>query len=168
MDPASGLEESGWEWGITVCRDGRRVVQVAEAEFGSKSYGEMLTLRKRILRDPLGLEWTEEEESWEPRERHFGGRMDNEMVACVVIRPLGNGAVKLRQMAVEPARQGTGIGRGLLEGVEKILVADELDRIELNARDTAVGFYERLGFRKVGEEFVEVTIPHWKMVKNLR
>ena len=143
-------------------------MQVAEAEFGSKSYGEMLTLRKRILRDPLGLEWTEEEESWESRERHFEGRVDNEMVACVVIRPLGNGRVKLRQMAVEPARQGTRIGRGLLEGVEKILITDEVDRIELNARDTAVGFYERLGFRKVGEEFVEVTIPHWKMVKTLR
>ena len=144
------------------------MVQVAEAEFGAKSYGEMLTLRKRILRDPLGLEWTEEEESWEPRERHFAMQVDNETVACVVIRPLGQGVVKLRQMAVEPARQGTGIGRGLLEGVEKILITDEVDRIELNARDTAVGFYEKLGFRKVGEEFVEVTIPHWKMVKTLR
>ncbi len=141
---------------------------VEEAEFGSEAYGEMLALRKRILRDPLGLQWTEEEESWEPRERHFGGRVDNEMIACVVIRPQGDGAVKLRQMAVEPDLQGTGIGRELLEGVEKILVSHELDRIELNARDTAVGFYEKLGFRKVGEEFVEVTIPHWKMVKTLR
>ncbi len=141
---------------------------VEEAEFGSKTYEEMLSLRQRILRDPLGLEWTEEEESWEPRERHFGVRGDGGIIACVVIRPLGKRTVKLRQMAVEPARQGTGIGRGLLEGVEKILVSHELDRIELNARDTAVGFYEKLGFCKMGEEFVEVTIPHWKMVKTLR
>ncbi len=144
------------------------MVLVEEAEFGSEAYGEMLALRKRILRDPLGLQWTEEEESWEPRERHFGGRVGNEMIACVVIRPQGDGAVKLRQMAVEPDLQGTGIGRELLEGVEKILVSHELDRIELNARDTAVGFYEKLGFRKEGEEFVEVTIPHWRMVKSLR
>ena len=143
------------------------MVLVEEAEFGSKAYEEMLCLRKRILRDPLGLEWTEEEESWEPRERHFGGRGDSGIIACVVIRPLGSRAVKLRQMAVELAWQGTGIGRGLLEGVEVILVADERDRIELNARDVAVGFYEKLGFSKVGEEFVEVTIPHWKMVKTL-
>jgi len=139
-----------------------------EAKFGSESYEETLALRKRILRDPLALEWTAEEEGWEPRERHFEGRLDDEIVACVVIRPMGQGVVKLRQMAVEPARQGAGIGRGLLEGVEKILITDELDRIELNARDTAVGFYEKLGFRKVGQEFMEVTIPHWKMVKTLR
>ena len=143
------------------------MVLVEEAEFGSMAYEEMLCLRKRILRDPLGLEWTEEEESWEPRERHFGVRGDSGIIACVVIRPLGSRAVKLRQMAVELAWQGTGIGRGLLEGVEVILVADERDRIELNARDVAVGFYEKLGFSKVGEEFVEVTIPHWKMVKTL-
>lgn len=146
----------------------KAVVLVAETEFGSEGYRETLALRKRILRDPLALEWTAEEVGWEPRERHFAMQVDNETVACVVIRPLGQGVVKLRQMAVEPARQGTGIGRGLLEGVEKILVADELDRIELNARDSAVGFYEKLGFSKVGEEFVEVTIPHWKMVKNVR
>ncbi|MEC9056415.1 MAG: GNAT family N-acetyltransferase [Verrucomicrobiota bacterium] len=145
-----------------------RAVLVEEAEFGSKAYGEMLSLRKRILRDPLGLKWTEEEESWEPREQHFGVRVDSGVVACVVIRPLGNRTAKLRQMAVEPAWQGTGIGRGLLEGVEKILVTEELDRIELNARETAVGFYEKQGFRKMGEEFLEVTIPHWKMVKALR
>ncbi len=141
---------------------------VEEAEFGSETYGEMLVLRKRILRDPLGLEWTAEEEAWEFRERHFAMKVDNGIVACVVIRPLGNGAVKLRQMAVEPEQQGAGVGRRLLGGVEKILITDEVDRIELNARDAAVGFYERLGFRKVGEEFMEVTIPHWKMVKTLR
>ena len=71
-------------------------------------------------------------------------------------------------MQTSRPRQGTGIGRGLMEGVERILITDELDRIELNARDTAVGFYEKLGFRKMGEEFLEVTIPHWKMVKALR
>ena len=42
-----------------------------------------------------------------------------------------------------------------------------VSRIELNARDTAAGFYRKLGYRKVGGEFVEVTIPHWKMVKRL-
>ena len=140
---------------------------VEETVFGSETYGETLALRKRILRDPLGLEWTAAEEGWESRERHFAMKGDNGVVACVIIRSLGNGAVKLRQMVVEPEQQGRGIGRRLLGGVEKILIREEVDRIELNARDAAVGFYERLGFRKEGDEFMEVTIPHWKMVKTL-
>jgi len=70
-------------------------------------------------------------------------------------------------MAVEPPRQGCGAGRRLLEGVEEQLRVEGVSRIELNARDTAAGFYRKLGYRKVGGEFMEVTIPHWKMVKRL-
>ena len=84
-----------------------------------------------------------------------------------MIRPLDNGAVKLRQMAVESSRQGSGVGRQLLNGVEELLRAEGILRIELNARDTAVGFYEKQGYRKFGGKFMEVTLPHWKMVKAL-
>jgi len=35
----------------------------------------------------------------------------------------------------------------------------------LNARKTAVGFYEKLGYEKIGEEFPEINIPHYKMRK---
>ena len=142
-------------------------MECTEIEFGTTDYEETLELRKRILRDPLGLEWTAEEEAWEPKERHFSLSDDGVLLACVVIRPLQVGAVKLRQMAVETERQGAGTGRALLEEVEEILRQDGVNRIELNARDGAVGFYETLGFAKVGEEFVEVGIPHWKMVRQL-
>ncbi len=142
-------------------------MECAEIEFGSEEYEQTLALRKLVLRDPLGLQWTEEEEAWEPRDRHFALKDGGALVACVVIRSLGDGAVKLRQMAVLTDWQGTGRGRSLLEGVEEILRNDGASSIELNARDTALGFYERLGFGRVGEEFVEVGIPHWKMVKKL-
>ena len=37
----------------------------------------------------------------------------------------------------------------------------------LNARKTAVGFYEKLGYDTLGEEFLEINIPHYKMHKHL-
>nr|MBP8249907.1 GNAT family N-acetyltransferase [Chitinophagales bacterium] len=37
-----------------------------------------------------------------------------------------------------------------------------------HARDTAIPFYEKLGYSRVGEEFEEVTIPHWEMGKSLK
>ena len=40
-------------------------------------------------------------------------------------------------------------------------------RLVLHARATAVGFYERLGYRIEGPEFCEVTIPHYPMGKSL-
>jgi predicted GNAT family N-acyltransferase len=37
----------------------------------------------------------------------------------------------------------------------------------LHARSTAVPFYAKLGYECVGDEFIEVTIPHWEMRKAL-
>lgn len=145
----------------------RRGLEFREIEFGSPEYGVELEMRHRILREPLGVEWTEEERGWEPKERHFGMLEEETVVACVLVRELGDGYVKLRQMAVEPERQGSGVGRELLERVEELLWKDGVKQIELNARDVAVGFYAKQGYEKVGEEFVEVGIPHRKMRKGL-
>ena len=37
----------------------------------------------------------------------------------------------------------------------------------LHARETAVVFYEKLGYSSLGDQFEEVTIPHWAMEKRL-
>jgi predicted GNAT family N-acyltransferase len=37
----------------------------------------------------------------------------------------------------------------------------------MHARKTATGFYQKLGYSVTGEEFVEVTIPHYTMEKSL-
>jgi predicted GNAT family N-acyltransferase len=37
----------------------------------------------------------------------------------------------------------------------------------MHARKTAVGFYEKLGYKRIGNEFLEVTIPHYAMEKAL-
>ncbi len=140
---------------------------VIEAEYGSEIYLGMLALRKRILRDPLNLEWTAEEKSWEAMERHFGCSVEERIVACLVIRPLKSGVVKLRQMAVDVDCQRSGWGRRLILEVEKVLAGESVSVIELHARETAIGFYERLGFARVGEKFLELNIPHWKMRKSI-
>ena len=140
---------------------------VIEAEYGSETYLGMLALRKRILRDPLNLEWTAEEKSWEAMERHFGCSVEERIVACLVIRSLKSGVVKLRQMAVDLDCQGAGWGRRLICGVEQVLAGENISIIELHARETALGFYEKLGFAREGEKFLEVNIPHWKMCKRI-
>jgi predicted GNAT family N-acyltransferase len=37
----------------------------------------------------------------------------------------------------------------------------------MHARKTALGFYEKLGYKAQGEEFEEVTIAHYVMEKAL-
>ena len=142
-------------------------LEFGEIRVGTAEYDSELEMRHRILREPLGIEWTDDERAWEKTERHFGMVVGGKVVACVLARDLGEGAMKLRQMAVEPERQNSGVGKNLLEKVEDVLRGKGTTRFELNARDLAVGFYEKLGYEKVGEEFVEVGIAHWKMRKDV-
>lgn len=140
-------------------------MELRELEFGSEGYRRTLDLRRRILREPLGVEWTDDERQAEPVDRHFALLEDGAPLACVVARELGGGRIKFRQMAVEPERQKCGLGRALLEGVEQQLAREGAAQFELNARETAREFYEKLGYRTVGERFLEVGIPHWRMEK---
>jgi predicted GNAT family N-acyltransferase len=40
-------------------------------------------------------------------------------------------------------------------------------RLTMHARKSAIGFYEKNGYKISGPEFVEVTIPHFEMEKEL-
>ena len=76
--------------------------------------------------------------------------------------------MQIRQMAVRAEFQRRGLGRRLMNSVEALL-QDEggVDRIFLNARVSAAGFYARLGYQPAGEIFPEVGIPHQRMEKAL-
>jgi predicted GNAT family N-acyltransferase len=37
----------------------------------------------------------------------------------------------------------------------------------MHARNNSIGFYEKVGYKKKGDEFIEVTIPHYVMEKML-
>ena len=81
----------------------------------------------------------------------------------------GDASRQVRQVAVDSASRGRGIGSALMAAVELLAAEQGASELWLNARDTAYGFYERLGFVAEGEEFVsELTgIPHRLMRKAL-
>lgn len=141
--------------------------QFCEYSIGDEIYAAALHLRNGILRVPLGLDLSAIDYKDDASQRHFGFVCGERIVASVTIKPLHEGLVKLRQMCVDTEAQGTGLGRRLIEQVERVLAADGVVEIELAARANVVPFYERLGYQRVGEEFLEVTIPHQKMMKRL-
>lgn len=142
-------------------------MEFIEIEWQSERYEQEIELRDRLLRAPLGLSFSDEQLQAEAGELHFGIVDQQRLIACAVIVPLSEGHVKLRQMVVDTDHQKTGIGTRLIGQIEAELTGRGIEQIELNARDIATGFYERLGYQKQGEEFIEVSIPHWKMVKSI-
>ena len=73
----------------------------------------------------------------------------------------------MRQVAVQTEWQGHGIGKKLVEFAELFAKKLLFIKIELNARKTAIDFYLNLGYKTIGNEFIEVGIKHIKMFKNL-
>jgi ribosomal protein S18 acetylase RimI-like enzyme len=76
------------------------------------------------------------------------------------------GQGKLMQMAVEPQRQGEGIGRMLVVQLEAYAFGQrKYTELFCHARLDAVGFYEKLGWVIQGEQFDEAGIGHYRMVQ---
>lgn len=136
-------------------------------DHGTKDYQKMVDLRNQILRKPLGLTFSAEELEREKEDILIGCFEEDKMEGCCLLTKEGSDAVRLRQMAVISGLQGKGIGRVLMSFAENIARDRGFKKMTMHARKNAVGFYEKLGYKIVGDEFTEVTIPHFVMEKNL-
>jgi ribosomal protein S18 acetylase RimI-like enzyme len=142
-------------------------MEFSEIIYGTQKYDQAVKLRQEILRAPLDLDLHSEDLSSETKQLHFGIFSNDLIQACLVIVPVEDSLAKLRQMAVEPEQQRNGLGRKLILEVEEHLKSIGFKEIELNARTSAIGFYQKLGYEVIGEEFTEVKIPHLKMLKSI-
>jgi predicted GNAT family N-acyltransferase len=124
-------------------------------------------LRSRVLREPLGLRPAAEEREAEAAVTHLGAFEGQRLIACLMLEDRGDGQIKMRQVAVDFDRQHGGVGTRLVRFSETVALRLGFKKMVLNARTTAVPFYERLGYEAHGEPFIEVTVPHVRMSKRL-
>ena len=121
-----------------------------------------------MLRRPLGIALSDRDTATDDKELHIAAFENGEVVGCVLLRPLGAGVVKLRQAAVYDRCQGQGVGARLVKHAEDMARARGFEVMEMHARTFARGFYEKLGYSAVGEEFIEATVLNIKMYKSLQ
>lgn len=136
-------------------------------DHNSQEYRQMVDLRYQILRKPLGLSFTDDELATEKDDILLGCYEDDSLEACCVLSKTEPKTVRLRQMAVSSNLQGKGIGRVLMTFAENIARDHGYKRLTMHARKSAVGFYEKNGYKVCSDEFLEVTIPHFVMEKEL-
>ena len=134
---------------------------------GSAEYDEGERLRRRVLRDPLGIVPSAEERAEEKTLRHLAAFEGERMVGYLMLADQGNGAVRMRQVAVDFDRQRRGIGKAIVARSEELARASGYRTMTLHARENAIPFYTALGYEIFDDPFVEVSIPHRKMRKAL-
>jgi len=124
-------------------------------------------LRNKVLRIPLGLNLFDENLTKEAADVHLGAFAGNRLVGVLILTTVGGNEIKMRQVGVDETWRGKDVGAKLVAFAEDVARNLGRKKMVLNARKSVVGFYEKLGYQRSGGEFVEVTIPHQKMQKNL-
>ncbi|RFU14177.1 GNAT family N-acetyltransferase [Rhodobacteraceae bacterium W635] len=72
-------------------------------------------------------------------------------------------AAKVQRVAVMPSHRGTGLGARLLRAVLDHARQAGFRVVVLDSQVQAIGFYEKLGFRAHGPEFLDAGIRHRAM-----
>jgi GNAT superfamily N-acetyltransferase len=127
-------------------------------------------LRWRVLREPWAQSRGSERDDQEETSIHV-------MLCNANRRPLAVGRLhfpspcvgQVRYMAVEPDLTGRGYGGRVLQELERQAVSAGATRMILNAREPALAFYFRHGYRIVAPgETLFGSVKHLKMEKTLQ
>ncbi|KAF9547371.1 hypothetical protein EC957_008557 [Mortierella hygrophila] len=75
---------------------------------------------------------------------------------------------KIGRVAVLSSTRGSGLGRLVMEAVEKYVIEHtELEKLGLSSQVPRKGFYEKLGYVASGDEYLDEGQPHIYMEKTL-
>jgi len=136
-------------------------------DFGTPEYQQMIKMREDMLRKPLGLTFSPDEIEKEKDNLFIAAFEDESMLGCCMIVEMDPKKARLRQMAVLNNLQGKGIGRALIQFAENLARDHGYRVMSMHARKPTVPFFEKMGYKVTSPEFIEITIPHFEMEKEL-
>lgn len=124
-------------------------MMIVEPTSGS-DFRRYYDLRWRILRAPWDQPRGSERDEQDADATHLMVVNDSETLGVGRLHIKPGSSACIRYMAVDEQYRGSGIGSLILAELENRAVAQGVKRIILNARETAVGFYEKHGYRALG------------------
>jgi predicted GNAT family N-acyltransferase len=135
-------------------------------------YLQWLLLRQAVLRTPLHLTFAWADLLAEADQHHVVllDASSQQVLGGYLLKTPASACDKravLRQMAVDPNFQGFGFGGRLVRHAEGLAVQLGLPTMQLSARLSAVMFYEKLGYKRVGQPYTHLGIDHIEMDKPL-
>jgi phosphoribosylformimino-5-aminoimidazole carboxamide ribotide isomerase len=135
-------------------------------KYGGKEHNQATILRKEVLYQACGISADDYYRDNEDGIQIAGFDNDAILATCSLIPE--EDTCRMCYVAIKSDIQGSGIGSKMLEFVEKQARDKGFESIYCNARDTAINFYIKNGYKTEGEIFQRVTIDHIKMRKVLR
>lgn len=135
----------------------------------AEEFKQYYYLRWKCLRAPWKQPEGSESDKMESACIHFIAIDDNKKVIAVArLQFNANCVAQIRYMAVASSHQKQGIGRALVSAIELRARENTANNMVLDARESAVDFYKKLGYRVVAKSYLLFNeIQHFHMSKSL-
>ena len=132
-----------------------------------EEFEEYYELRWQVLRKPWGKPRGSERDDIEDKSIHIMVKNDN-ILGVGRLHFNSNKEAQIRYMAVSAAHRKQGIGTMILKKLEEMARKKGAKYVVLNAREHAIGFYKKNGYRIVEKSYILFgSIQHFKMMKEL-
>lgn len=123
-----------------------------------------MDIRRQVFIEEQRVPENIEQDGQDAACRHFAVSTEDDVVATCRIRRMGS-AVKIERVAVSKDFRQRGIGKILMKYVlQELGKARDIQLYKLSAQSYTLPFYEKLGFKKRGGEYLEAGMPHYDMV----
>jgi predicted GNAT family N-acyltransferase len=139
-------------------------VVVADTE-GKRA--DALAVRHAVFVEGQGIDEDRERDGLDGQATHVVAYDDGDAIGAARLHEPEPGTGKVERVAVRENRRGEGWGRRVMATVHTAARERDLPRLVLHAQVAVEGFYRRLGYRTVSDEFEEAGIPHVEMVRAL-
>ncbi|MFQ5697110.1 MAG: GNAT family N-acetyltransferase [Myxococcota bacterium] len=133
---------------------------------GPEALAPCLEIRRQVFVLGQGVPEEVDRDSLEEDAAHLLIRIRGRPVATARLR-YREDAARAERVAVLEESRGRGLGRALMDALEREARRRKLRRMTLHAQVAVVRFYERLGYEAEGPVFEEAGIPHRAMSKAL-
>jgi len=128
-----------------------------------------LAIRREVFVEEQKVPAETECDEYEETSLYFLAHHDQKPAGTARVRFKDDGRIaKIERLAVRKAMRGFGVGAAVMRAVETDPSVAEAAQFILHAQSYALPFYERLGYKAEGEEFMEADIPHRFMRKENR
>ena len=125
-------------------------------------------LRWKVLRKPWKQPKGSEKDEREKEAIHIMAYIDSQIVGAGRLHFNTEKEAQIRYMAIEKKYRRKGIGSLILKELEKRAKETCAEYIILNAREKAVNFYKKHGYKIVKRTYTLFgSINHWEMQKRL-
>ena len=129
-------------------------------------FEKVIEIRKDVFIKGQNVPLDIEIDGLDSESEHFIVKLDSEPIGCARVRTDKNYA-KLERIAIIEKYRCKGFGTKLTKFLIEYCKKNNYTKIVMHSQSYVIDFYKKLGFKTLGETFLEANIEHKEMVLDL-